>query len=123
MEAFKSIGQSGGNEKGSLVLSVLLQADQELRINIIEMLGKIKCTEAVPVLLAILKDKSSMAKSEQLSLQEKICNALGSIGLPEAIPILTEIAESKSFLGIRSYPEEVKYAAQKALAIIKRKPK
>ena len=47
MEAFKSIGQIGGNKKGPLLLSVLPQADQELRVNIIEMLGKIKCAEAV----------------------------------------------------------------------------
>lgn len=119
-EAFKSICQIGGNKKGQLFVSVLPQADQELKINIIEMLGKIKCTEAVPDLLTMLKDKSPIAKNEQLSLQEKICVALGSISSPEAIPTLTEIAESKSFLGIRSYPEEVKYAAKKALANIKK---
>ena len=121
MEAFKSIGQIGGKQKGPLFLSVLPKVDQELRIHIIEMIGKIKYTEAVSDLLAMLKDKSSMVKSGQLSLQEKICNALGSISSPEAVPTLTEIAESKSFLGIRSYPEEVKYAAKKALANIKRK--
>lgn len=119
-EAFKSIGQIGGNKKGQLFLSVLPQADQELKMNIIDMLGKIKCTEAVSDLLTILKDKSPIAKNEQLSLQEKICGALGLISSPEAIPTLTEIAESKSFLGIRSYPEEVKYAAKKALANIKK---
>ena len=120
-EAFKSIGQTGGNKRGPLLLSVLPQADQELRINIIEMLGKIRCTEAVTDLLDMLKNKSSMAKDEQISLQEKICNALGAIGSSEAIKTLSEIAESKSFLGIGSYPEEVKYAAKRALANIKRK--
>jgi len=120
-EAFKSIGQIGGNKKGSLVLSVLSQADQELRINIIEMLGKIRCTEAVPKLLDMLKNKSSMAKDDQISLQEKICNALGSIGSNEAIKALSEIAESKSFLGIRSHPDEVRHAAKRALTSIKRK--
>jgi HEAT repeat protein len=122
IEAFKSIGQIGGNKKGPLFLSVLPQADQELRINIIEMLGKIRCAEAVTTLLDMLKNKSLMAKDEMIPLQEKICNALGFIGSPEAIPTLTEIAESKSFLGIRSsYPEEVKHAAKRALASIKRK--
>lgn len=119
-EAYKSICQIGGSKKGQLFLSVLSQADLELKINIIDMLGKIKCTEAVPDLLTMLKDKTPLAKNEQLSLQEKICGALGSICSPEAIPTLTEIAESKSFLGIRSYPEEIKYAAKKALANIKK---
>jgi HEAT repeat protein len=120
-EAFKSIDQIGGKEKGPLLLSVLPQADQELRVSIIELLGKIRYAEAVTLLLDMLKNKSLIAKDEQISMQEKICTALGAIGLPEAINTLSEIAESKSFLGLRSYPEEVKRAAKLALATIKRK--
>jgi HEAT repeat protein len=120
-EALKSIGQTGGNKRGPLLLSFLPQAEDELRVNVIEMLGKIRYTEAVPSLLDMLKNKSLIAKDEQISLQEKICNALGTIGSSDAIKTLSEIAESKSFLGIRSYPEEVKHAAKRALANIKRK--
>jgi HEAT repeat protein len=120
-EALKSIGQTGGNKRGPLLLSFLPQAEDELRVNVIEMLGKIRYTEAVPSLLDMLKNKSLIAKDEQISLQEKICNALGTIGSSDAIKTLSEIAESKSFLGIRSYPEEVKHAAKRALADIKRK--
>lgn len=120
-EALKSIGQTGGNKRGPLLLSFLPQAEDELRVSVIEMLGKIRYTEAVPSLLDMLKNKSLIAKDEQISLQEKICNALGTIGSSDAIKTLSEIAESKSFLGIRSYPEEVKCAAKKALADIKRK--
>jgi HEAT repeat protein len=118
-EALKSLGQTGGNKRGPLLLSFLPQAEDELRVNVIEMLGKIRCTEAVPNLLDMLKNKSLIAKDEQIFLQEKICSALGAIGSPEAIKTLSEIAESKSFLGIRSYPEEVKHAAKRALEDIK----
>jgi len=120
-EALKSLGQIGGNKRGPLFLAFLPQAEGELRVNVIEMLGKIRCAEAVPGLLDMLKNKSLISKDEQISLQEKICNALGTIGSPEAIKTLTEIAESKSILGIGSYPKEVKSAAEKALANIKRK--
>lgn len=120
-EALKSIGQIGGDKRGPLLLSFLPQAEGELRVNLIEMLGKIRCTEAVPYLLDMLKNKSLIAKDEQISLQEKICNALGAIGSSEAIKTLSEIAESKSILGIGSYPKEVKSAAKRALADIKRK--
>ncbi|MFA5321509.1 MAG: HEAT repeat domain-containing protein [Smithella sp.] len=120
-EAFRTIGQTGGNMRGPLLLSVLPQADQELRMSIIEMLGKIKYKEAVVDLQYMLKSKSSMAKDAQTAMQEKICNALGTIGSPEAIKILSEVAESKSFLGIQSYPAEVKYAAKRALEYISRK--
>ena len=120
-EAFKSVEYAGGNERGPLLLSVLPQVDQELRVSIIELLGKIRYAEAVTILLDMLKNKSLIAKDEQTSMHEKICTALGTIGSPEAIKTLSEIAESKSFLGIRSYPEEVKHAAKRALANIKRK--
>ncbi|PKN52725.1 MAG: hypothetical protein CVU55_05725 [Deltaproteobacteria bacterium HGW-Deltaproteobacteria-13] len=121
-EAFKSIVQTGGKMRGSFFLSVLPHVDKELRINIVEMLGKIKCTEAVTDLQFMLKSKhDTMAKNDQVSLQEEICNALGAIGSPEAVKTLSEIAESKSILGIGSYPKEVKYAAERALAYIRRK--
>lgn len=120
-EAFKSIEQIGGKKKGPLLLSVLPQAEQELRVSIIELLGKIKYAEAVTMLLDMLKNKSLVAKDEQTSMQEKICTALGIIGSPDAIKTLSEIAESKSFLGLRSFPEEVKHAAKRALVNIKRK--
>jgi HEAT repeat protein len=118
MEALKSIIQTGGNQRGPLLLSVLPQADDQLRMTIIETLGKIKYTKAASNLLDILKNKSLMAN---IALQEKVCNALGAIGSSDAMPALSEIAESKSFLGIRSYPVEIKYAAKRALASIKRK--
>ena len=54
-EAFKSIVQTGGNMRGQLLLSVLLLVDHELRVNIIEVLGKIKCTEAVTDLQNMLR--------------------------------------------------------------------
>jgi hypothetical protein len=44
----------------------------------------------------------------------------GAIGSPEAIKTLSEIAESKSILGIGSYSKEVKYAAKRVLASIKK---
>lgn len=121
-EAFKSIVQTGGKMRGSFFLSVLPHVDKELRISIVEMLGKIKCTEAVTDLQFMLKSKHDMmAKNDQISLQEEICNALGAIGSPQAIKTLAEVAESKSILGIGSYPKEVKYAAERALAYTKRK--
>jgi len=71
MEALKSISQIGKNQRGALLLSVLPQADEELKVNIIETLGKIRCTEAVPNLLDMLKSKLSLAREEQISLQQK----------------------------------------------------
>jgi len=120
-EAFKSLGQTGGNKRGQVYLSILPYVEPEMRISIIEMLGKIKCVEAVDDLQDMLKAKTSMTKEDQISLQEKACIALGAIGSPEAVKILSEVAESKSFLSIQSYPTEVKYAAKRALEYIKRK--
>jgi hypothetical protein len=120
-EAFRSINQTGGSKRGEVFLSALPQVDQEMRIDIIETLGKVKCVEAVTDLQDMIKTKTSMPKDEQIAFHEKICSALGSIGSPEAIKVLSEIAESKSILGIGTYPKEVKYAAQRALANIRKR--
>jgi HEAT repeat protein len=122
-EALKSISQIGGKQRGPLLLSVLPKVDDQFRLNIIETLGNVKCAEAVPMFLDLLKKRSLIASPSQTDLQEKICIALGLIGSPEAIPILSEIAESKSFLRIRTYPEKVKNAAGRALQSIKIKQK
>jgi len=120
-EALKSIYQTGGGKRGELLLSVLPHADGEWRINIIEMLGKLKYTDAVPALVEILRNRSLISKDEDIAMQEKVCDALGAIGSPEAIKPLTEIYESKSFLGIGAYPVKIKYAAKRALDSIFRK--
>jgi len=118
-EALKSIFQIGGQQRGPLLLSVLPKADDQFKLSIIETLGNVKCAEAVPNLLDLLKKRSLIASQLQIDLQETICTALGLIGSPDAIPALSEIAESKSFLRIRAYPEKVKNAAGKALKSIK----
>jgi hypothetical protein len=70
----------------------------------------------------MLKSKyNTLAKNEQILLQEEICNALGAIGSSESVKILSEVAESKSILGMGTFPKEVKNAAERALLYIKRK--
>lgn len=123
LEALKSISQIGRNQRGALLLSVLPKADDQFKLSIIETLGNAKCVDAVPNLLELLKKRSLKVLPLQIDMQEKICTALGLIGSSEAISTLSEIAESKSFLRLRVYPEQVKNAAQKALASIKRKQK
>jgi hypothetical protein len=121
-EAFKSAVQTGGNMRGALFLSILPQVDKELRISIIEILGKIKYVGAVTDLQFMLKSKyNTLAKEEQTVLQEEICKALGAIGSPDAVKILSEVAESKSILGMGTFPKEVKNAAERALSYIRRK--
>jgi HEAT repeat protein len=120
-EALKSISQTGGGKRGELLLSVLPQVDQDMKLRIIEMLGKMKFAEAVPTFRDMLKNKSSLSRDEFVAMQEKICSALGNIGSADAVKILSEIAESKSILGIGSYSKEVKHAAEHALSYIKKR--
>jgi HEAT repeat protein len=120
-EALKSIYRKGGDQRSKVLLSVLPDAADEFKINIVETLGNMKSADAVADLLDMLKTKPVRSKSLLSSLEEKICIALGSIRSPEAIPALTEIAESKSFLRIRSYPANVRNAATNAVNSIRKK--
>jgi HEAT repeat protein len=120
-EALKSLYRKGGDQRSKVLLSVLPEADDEFKINIVETLGNMKSTDAVADLLNMLKTKPVKSKALLSGLEEKICIALGTIRSPEAIPALTEIVESKSFLRIRTYPANVRSAAIRSLESIKKK--
>lgn len=121
LEALKSIYKTGGKERGPLLLSVLPQADDQFKANIIETLGNAKCAEAVPEFLNMLKKRTTSDPSLRADLEEKICIALGSIGSPEALPTLSKIAKSNFFLPIRRYSKKVKIAAGIAAVSIQKK--
>jgi HEAT repeat protein len=121
LEALKSIYQIGGNQRGPFLLAVLPLADDQFKLNIIETLGNMKCADAVPNLLDLLKKLPLLTSQLKIDLQEKICIALGFIGSSEAMPTLSKIANQKSFFRLRSYPVKVKNAASRALASIRKK--
>ncbi|HQK91169.1 MAG TPA: hypothetical protein PK936_08455 [Smithellaceae bacterium] len=121
LEALKGINRTGKSQRCALLLSVLPQADHKFMINIVDVLGSAKCAEAEPALLILLENNPIKDKDLRANLQERICAALGSIGLPNSIPTLSKIVETKSFLGISRYPENVKAAAARALASIKKR--
>lgn len=121
LEALKSINRTGKNERCTLLLAALPQADHKFMLNIIDVLGNAKCTEAAATLIGFFETSPISNKSLRADMEEKICIALGLIGSPDAIPLLVKIVESKSFLGISRYPEKVKVAAGKALASLKKR--
>jgi HEAT repeat protein len=120
-EALKGIYRTGGKERGAILLSALPLADDRFKLNIIETLGNIKCVEAVPELLHMLKKRQSVDQSLRADQEEIICAALGSIGSPEALPALSKIAKSTSFFLISPYAEKVKVAAGIAVVSIRKK--
>lgn len=120
-EALKSVQRIGGDERDSLLLSVLPDAEEGFKSAIIEMLGTMKSVASIPTLLDLLKDKPLLATALRGEMEEKICTALGKIGDPQALPVLSQISKSKGFLKIRSYPEKVRIAAARAVSAIERK--
>jgi hypothetical protein len=121
LEALKSIYKTGGDQRAHILISVLPQADDFFKINIVETLGNAKCVEAVPELVKMLKKRKSVAPALRGDLEEKICVALGSIGSPEALPILSKISKSNFFLRFRRYSKKVKIAAGIAAVSIRKR--
>ncbi|MCX7634471.1 MAG: HEAT repeat domain-containing protein, partial [Syntrophales bacterium] len=113
-EALKSLYRIGDEDRGPVLLSILPNVDDSFKIAIVEMLGKLKYQNAVPVLAEMLKNRPFLVTAGRMELEEHICTALGKIGSPAAVPILTEISKPK-FFSVSSYPEKVKIAATKAL--------
>ncbi len=118
-EALRSIHRIGGSGRGPLLLSALPAARDPARTDIVVMLGRLKCEDAVVPLLELLRDRPFLASSSRADLEEAICVALGRIGSPGAVRTLAEIRASRRFLGMQSYDEKVIVAASRALASIR----
>lgn len=123
-EALKSLQRAGGKVRAETMLSVLPKADDPFKLQIVEMLGIMKWSGAVPPLLELLRSKKSVLTAAlKVELDVTICNALGSICSKEALPVLLEISKSKGFFSVGSYPEKVRNAAHRAVvAITRQKP-
>ncbi len=122
-EALWSIHKLGGRKSESIVLSVLPEADNRLKGDIIEVLGDLQSRAAVSNLLEMLETTSAMETPLQEELTEKICTSLGKIGDPKAIPALNKILdrESKKPVEGMTFNERVKAAAASALTLLKEK--
>ena len=121
-EALKCIQKTGGPRRAAMLLPVLRDAQEDFKILLVDALGTTKAADAVPVLIALLKNRPMKASATRVALEEKICAALDVIGSPDAIPALSEIAETKkSFLGPRLYADTVRAAAAVALSSLRRK--
>lgn len=120
-EALKSIYRTGGSQRGRILLEALSLIDDDSKSSIVDALGQGKTVDAVPVFIDLLKNRPLITTAARMTLEERICLALGNIGSPDAIAMLSEIAQSKTFLKLNPYPEKVKAAAVRSLAILKRR--
>ena len=121
-EALNTICQIGGDRRGPALLSALDSADDSFKIDLVAMIGGIHESSAVPELLKLLKTKSLLSSKNKNELDEKICIALGKIGSFEALPELESLArQKKGLLKIKSTPENVRAAAERAISMIRKK--
>jgi HEAT repeat protein/CRP-like cAMP-binding protein len=120
-ETLNSIYNIGGDRRGEVLVNALPEADDRLRLNIVDMLGALGHKPAARPLMDLIEGgKSFFSTKVSDRLQEKICAALGRIGAEEAVPMLSNIAGQKGLLGLRSFPDNVREAAAHALANIGR---
>ncbi len=80
----------------SSVLRYIEHKDHNLRLNVIDALGKLKAEKAVPRLAEILKKESYIKSKKVKLLQLAAARALGEIGTDAAKKHLKEIAEKGS---------------------------
>ncbi len=120
-ETLKSIYSIGGKYRVNILLSSLPESAEQMKSNIVEMLGSLKDTNSVRPLLEMLKSKPLITSKVRNELEEKICVALGNIGSQEAIPTLMVISGQRGLLGVKRYSPKVKVVAGKAVATIRRK--
>ena len=115
-EALSSIARIGGVAVDRVLLPFFGEADDDLRLRIVELWGSMKSKGAVEPLVALLRNKPMVTTRARADLEEKICFALGKIGTPSALKALKTVTRRKGLLGVKSYGVRVVDAAKKALA-------
>jgi len=105
-----------GREVNMILLEVFNLAAGEVKKDILRMFAKRRVTEAVPLLLEIIKPKKTWEQEGRISLQERVCRALGQIGSSEAADVLVAVAiVPKPWTLLKQKPESVREAATWAL--------
>jgi len=116
-EALASLAKVGGEERGPVLLETLPAVDGAFKLELIDRLGRMKCREATPVFLAMMKERPFIVTPARIDLEEALCTALGRIGNPAAFPVLNEIS-NPGFFTVTTYHKKVKIAASRALTFI-----
>jgi len=119
-EVIESLYKIGGSERGDILLTALPAQEESLQIQIVTMLGNIRCRPAVGPLVGMLKAKPLTVGTRD-DLEKAICSALGAIGDGEALPVLKSISRQIDLFSLRPYSTAVKTAAGKAAAEIRRR--
>jgi len=120
-ECLNTIFLIGGDTREDIFLSLFPEADDQMKIDTVKFLGRMKSSKAVPPLLALLESRPLVPSRRRNALEESICMALGSIGTEEAVSALRNMADSgakKKFTGRSSDAHRLKNIAEKALGMM-----
>lgn len=119
-EALNSIYNIGGRQSEEIFLSVLPDASDQLKADIVGMIGASEYKAAVPMLIQILEDKPMIPSKIRNELEEKICTIFGNMMAEDAIPVLMKIADSKKGVLTKvSYSDKVLTSARRAIQKIR----
>jgi HEAT repeat protein len=119
-EAVFAIQNIGGDGIDEIFLRKLYSVEDETKGIIISVLGFLKSTASVPVLIDVIETRAlGKTKKTKNHILIKSCEALGRIGNTAALPALEKIGHSKGFFSIKSVDPEVRAAAKEALVLLK----
>jgi diguanylate cyclase (GGDEF)-like protein len=110
------LNQVPGKEVNMILLEVFNLAAGEVKKDILNIFAKRRMTEAVPLLLDIIKPKKTWEQEGRISLQERVCRTLGQIGSSEAADVLVAAATvPKPWALLKQKPDSIREAATWAL--------
>jgi len=114
--ALEVLEQIPGKDVDTALLDLFDLAAGRIKLHMLYLLAKRKITDAVPVLLDIIKPKWIWEKETRISFQAKACRALGLIGSPQTEEKLIAAAtKPKLWAFQKTKPEPIRAAATWAL--------
>ena len=114
-ETIRALTKIGGKRAIKILLQTAAAEDQEIRRQAILSLGALRATAAVPILIALLKQRGWTQR--EIDLKKDAIRALGEIRAPEATPELVRILKKKRWMH-RQLNDELRAAAAAALGDI-----
>ena len=106
------------NPNTDMLLKSLLDSieDEELLLKVIETISERNVTEALDSLFELVRPKRHWEDELPTIVQVKACEAIGKLDTSKAAEMLTEVVLPKPIIsGFKKKPEEVRFAAAKAL--------
>ena len=115
--ALRFLTRPGVQGTADILIDVLNDEHEEIRLDAVVTIGREKITQAIPILLKMIDRTSLFFAESDWRLQGQACIALGQMGAQSALPALKDVLARQSGM-FRTKPAQVRVAAITSMLLL-----